>query len=40
MTRTSVGVVQPKGFVEVLEGRLEHLQMLAQDHETSIPVSG
>ncbi|KAG4410626.1 hypothetical protein IFR04_016239 [Cadophora malorum] len=36
MTRTSVGVVQPKGFVEVLEGRLQHLQVLVQDHESSI----
>ena len=40
MTRTSVGVVQPKGFVEVLEGRLQHLQVLVQDHESSIHVSG
>lgn len=38
MTRSAVGAVQPKGFVELLEVRLEHLQMLARDHDISILV--
>ena len=33
MTRTGVGVVQPKGFIEVLELRLEMLQNLARQRE-------
>ncbi|KAH9212879.1 hypothetical protein DL95DRAFT_507835 [Leptodontidium sp. 2 PMI_412] len=36
MTRSAVGAVQPKGFVELLEGRLQQLQMLARDHDISI----
>lgn len=38
MTRTAVGTVQVKGFVELLEGRLEELEALSRRHGINVPM--
>lgn len=34
MTRTEVGIVQPKGYIELLEDRLQHLRTLAEQEDS------